>query len=422
MLQLTEFHKCGHIQHSQYTLDELVTSLKEDTFNLNLPRRDLKIFFRTHLEAKNSNSVLVRPDSRCFLLELDHLKLICFPEKCIVLNADNRVVKEFVSGLQNSCVDEGASVGVTSTKLTTPAQEFHNLLTSNIQCMDFEHVVLEQALNNVITRFSRHIWLTKPALELLLQKITEYPSGNMLRRLLAFRKSLGEFELNVHQVQSAVDDLLKNDEDLVALYLTASQRQQHEHSNVERLLEAYAQDLGEIMSEIRSLKSAVDETNQFIDTHLSSVRNRMIRMGLFMDMGTLSLASGAFMAGVFGMNLLHGIEEHPHAFLLVSGSMVTFMLTLLGGVLRKYYHVVGDTREAHSFKALKNFFRYVDELEMIVDEKGKDSFTPVEFKEVLNRLTGTKVTDEEAEFIFNMFDSDKDGVLQRNEIQLGEEK
>ena len=65
--------------------------------------------------------------------------------------------------------------------------------------MDFEHVVLEQVLCSITTRFSRHVWLTKPALELLLQQISQDPSGSMLRRLLAFRKSLGEFESSVQQ-------------------------------------------------------------------------------------------------------------------------------------------------------------------------------------------------------------------------------
>ena len=65
---------------------------------------------------------------------------------------------------------------------------------------------------------------------------------------------------------------------MVALYLTDPNREEHQHRNVERLLEAYTQDLGEILSEIKTLKSTVDETNQFIDTHLSSVRNRMIQV------------------------------------------------------------------------------------------------------------------------------------------------
>ena len=78
-------------------------------------------------------------------------------------------------------------------------QEFHRLMTNDLQSMDFEHVVLEQVLSNISSRFSRHVWLTKPALELLLLQISQDPSGSMLRRLLAFRKSLGEFESGVQQ-------------------------------------------------------------------------------------------------------------------------------------------------------------------------------------------------------------------------------
>ena len=215
-LHLTELQQCGATSESHFNLDEMSTALKNDAFNLGLPPRDLKIFFRSHLESKSSNAVLARPDSKCFLLELEHIKLICFANKCLILNPDHRVVRDFLTGLQQGCRDPlGLANAHNNGKVersSTPALEFHNLLTSNIQHMDFEHVVLEHALNNITSWFSRHVWLTKPALELLLQKITQFPSGLMLRRLLAFRKSLGEFELSVNQVKRAVDDLLRNDE------------------------------------------------------------------------------------------------------------------------------------------------------------------------------------------------------------------
>ena len=43
---------------------------------------------------------------------------------------------------------------------------------------------------------------------------------NLMRRLLAFRKSLSEFEASVTEVMKEVESLLGNDEDLVQLYLT----------------------------------------------------------------------------------------------------------------------------------------------------------------------------------------------------------
>ena len=48
------------------------------------------------------------------------------------------------------------------------------------------------------------------------------PATYNLRRLLAFRKSLSEFEASVTEVMKEVESLLGNDEDLVQLYLTRS--------------------------------------------------------------------------------------------------------------------------------------------------------------------------------------------------------
>ena len=71
-------------------------------------------------------------------------------------------------------------------------------------------------------------------------------------------------------------------------------------------------------------------------------------------------------------------------------------------------------------QALKNFFYYVDELDRIVEARGQETLSKSEFKEVLCRLTGTHVTDEETDFIFKMFDADKDGKLVKSEVKLGQ--
>ena len=66
------------------------------------------------------------------------------------------------------------------------------------------------------------------------------------------------------------------------------------------LLESYFADLEEIEAEIKTFKEMIEDTNQFISAHLDSVRNKMIRMSLFMEMGALALGSGAVVGGIFG--------------------------------------------------------------------------------------------------------------------------
>ena len=70
-----------------------------------------------------------------------------------------------------------------------------------------------------------------------------------------------------------------------------------DHEEVELLLEAYAADLNHISSEASRMKVALDDTDDFVDTHLSTMRNKIIRMSLFMEMGMFSIAVPALLAG-----------------------------------------------------------------------------------------------------------------------------
>ena len=60
---------------------------------------------------------------------------------------------------------------------------------------------METALHSVTDKFKRHLNLLKPVLELLLRETSANPSASMLRRMLAFRKSLAAFEMSVTQVR-----------------------------------------------------------------------------------------------------------------------------------------------------------------------------------------------------------------------------
>ena len=49
---------------------------------------------------------------------------------------------------------------------------------SHVTLQDFEQVVLETALENVVSKYSRHLEIIKPALEMLLQQVSIFPSIN----------------------------------------------------------------------------------------------------------------------------------------------------------------------------------------------------------------------------------------------------
>ena len=42
---------------------------------------------------------MTRPSSRCFLFEMEHIKLVCFSDKCLILNPDDKATENFINGL-----------------------------------------------------------------------------------------------------------------------------------------------------------------------------------------------------------------------------------------------------------------------------------------------------------------------------------
>jgi len=121
------------------------------------------------------------------------------------------------------------------------------------------------------------------------------------------------------------------------------------------------------------------------------------------------MASGAVLSGVFGMNLLNKIEESEHGFMLVCLGIFAMMICLSAGFCQKYYQLRADTSSAHSFTLLKNFFTYVDDLEYYVFNK--KTLTNREFKDAIEKITKLKISDKEAEYLFTMFDANKDGFI-----------
>ena len=77
---------------------------------------------------------------------------------------------------------------------------------------------------------------------------------------------------------------------------------------MELLLGSFSADLDAIDTEIKTFINMIEDTDQYISVHLDSVRNEIIKMSLFIEVGGLIMGFGAVVSGIFGMNLTNHVE------------------------------------------------------------------------------------------------------------------
>merc|ERR1711936_1133299 len=158
---------------------------------------------------------------------------------------------------------------------------------------DFEHIVLEKAIEMVVDKFKKHLQIMKPALELLLQQIENNAETNGLKKLLAVKKSLAQFQQNVDNVKKAINNVLEDDEEMLKMKLGSEKK-----GDVEIILDSFAADVDELETEIKIFIDMIEDTDQFVSAHLDSVRNELMKMSLCIEAGALIMGFGAVIGGV----------------------------------------------------------------------------------------------------------------------------
>ncbi|KAI1755776.1 hypothetical protein F4782DRAFT_486945 [Xylaria castorea] len=283
-LRCTEFDETGNVilADSEFKKSELIAK-----FGL-LPR-DLR-----KIDSSNLPHILVRPMS--ILLNLLHLK---------VLIKHNRVLLFDVYG----------------TKASYPQSAFMSDLQGKLQQkapatnggLPYEFRALEAVLQSVTQELEADFEAVREPVIRILGELEDDIDRHKLRVLLILSKRVSTFEQKAKLVRDAIDELLEADDDLVAMYLTEKTRDIHrqldDHTEVEMLLESYYKLCDEIVQEAQNLVSSIRNTEEIIRAILDANRNSLMLLDLKFSVGTLGLAMGTFIAGLYGANLENFIEE-----------------------------------------------------------------------------------------------------------------
>jgi len=156
----------------------------------------------------------------------------------------------------------------------------------------------------------------------LLAELEDDINHDKFKRLLHYSRRLVAFKNRATLVQEALEEVLEQDDDLNAMYLTdkknGTPRDMHEHDELEVLLEFFSKQVEEIVNEAENIEANVQSTQEIVELILDSNRNELLALDLKVSIGTMGLGSGALVAGLFGMNLQSHMEDMPYAFAAMS--------------------------------------------------------------------------------------------------------
>ncbi|KAF1806416.1 hypothetical protein FB192DRAFT_1425669 [Mucor lusitanicus] len=218
-------------------------------------------------------------------------------------------------------------------------------LRSQKDGLPFEFRALEAILISVTSSLQSELDILEgPVNKLLgdledLADIEESMNGDKLRDLLQYSKKLSKFEQDALSIRDALEEVLDNDDDLAAMYLSDKRagkyRAPEDHEEVELLLEAYYKQTEEIAAKASTLRQHMRSTEEIVQLILDVSRNSLMWYDIRLTIITLSATVVSGYGALFGMNLRNYFENDPYAFGLVSGLALMSGLGAFAIALRK---------------------------------------------------------------------------------------
>eukprot|EP00922_Rhytidocystis_sp_ex-Travisia-forbesii_P037426 GHVS01055785.1.p1 GENE.GHVS01055785.1~~GHVS01055785.1.p1 ORF type:complete len:513 (-),score=102.11 GHVS01055785.1:517-2055(-) len=182
-------------------------------------------------------------------------------------------------------------------------------------CMQVALYGFESSLDKLAVRVDEHVLTDSDAVASAVPRLIPVES---LTGLMRVKNDLQALEVLVTALRSAVVKVLKEDEDMAAMYLThiiqVGGRDKKNHSDVEIIFETYLQHLEELYSELATLKQRIQHHEELTRLHLDIHRNEIMQINVRIALFSLTCSLAAVVTGLFGMNLKNYCEDSDYAF------------------------------------------------------------------------------------------------------------
>jgi len=372
-----------------------------------------------HLSQRPLTAILPRVDS--ILLSFGNIRAVASRDGVFILDAHTKVAQSFAKDLSRAFKQNQRNSASSSTS-TTPADPP-------------ELVFLEAVLKDTVDTYFRRIALFEPIVEGFLTRVggEVFSEQGGVHQLVPLKDSLQSFEMEVKKSLECLESLLNDDEEMIRLLLTEQAAAMdsgvpvnlERHQNVELLVGIYARQLSNLLHEIDYLLGRVQSKQEFVTLALAGYRNRLVRMNVHITIVGVSTGIITTIAGLFGMNLVSGIEESPTAFALVTGGSTIFALMVAGFYLSFIRQGAMQQKAAERMaenETLSDALSDTAALDYVVKEmmQGKKSLSKTDlYQLMLESRRSHSVTTEEIDLLFDVLDTHKDDQLSSKDFRYG---
>ncbi|WFD20818.1 Inner membrane magnesium transporter MRS2 [Malassezia caprae] len=196
-------------------------------------------------------------------------------------------------------------------------------LRLNTSSLPYEFRALESILASVLEALRSELSWLRIVVDDLLEALEDDIDREKLRMLLQISRKLNGFLSRSRGVKGSVTEVLESDEDMALMYLTDAKlgRPRTKSSDLEELellLESFEKQVEEVIAEIEQIYANVNNTQEIVELILDSNRNKLLTLDLGTSIMTLGVSAATLFVGLFGMNLTSHLEEHVHAFYIMS--------------------------------------------------------------------------------------------------------
>jgi hypothetical protein len=178
----------------------------------------------------------------------------------------------------------------------------------------FELRVLEAILDTVIHALDEEFGDMNRSMLKRLEHLRAFKASVDLEMVRKNKNDISSLDSRVQAIQTMLDDLLDDEDDMCLLHLTRFWDHPEEFDDLdtfdrddaEALLEAAMQGVNRIRRTIATLTNEIASTERVIDFHFNQVRNRLLTAELFLSLIAIWLGLAAAVAGFFGMETRDG--------------------------------------------------------------------------------------------------------------------